>query len=226
MPKSHFFQRKTIFSPKFLASLLGLLAIGMVAFSIFWLTRVYVPIIVVEAQYQYRQGLSTVFHTTSLRGVFIPEFRLDMRGMMAKSHTNGIYVPKIGIDAEIVYNVDPNDEKAYTEALKKGIAQASGTSLPDSGGLGYYFAHSSNPEFASRYNAIFYLLGKLEKGDEIFVWHQGKRFMYAVTKRTIVDPKDTQFLKDNYAKETVVFQTCWPPGTSLKRMLVFAERVE
>lgn len=226
MLKSNLFQRKIIISPKFLVSLFGVFAVGIVAFSMYWLTRVYVPIIVVEVQYQYRHVLSTVFHTTSLRGVFIPEFRLDMRGMMAKSHTNGIYIPKIGIDAEIVYNVDPNDEKAYTEGLKKGIAQASGTSLPDSGGLGYYFAHSSNPEFVSRYNAIFYLLGKLEKGDEIFVWHQGKRFMYSVTGLFIVDPKNTQFLKDNYAKETVVFQTCWPPGTSLKRMLVFAERVE
>jgi len=200
---------------------LPLVLLGM---FFFWLFTVFLPVMVIEAQYQYHAVLREVFHTESLRGVFIPNFRVDLRGKSARYDENGVYIPKIAVDAPIVYNVDPNDERAYTEALKKGIAHASGTSLPDTGGLGYYFAHSSTPAFVTQYNAIFYLLGKLEIGDEIFIWHLGKRYMYRVTEKRETTPEDTSYLKESHEKETIVFQTCWPPGTSWKRLLIFAER--
>lgn len=208
--------------PRFVFFILPMLFLG---FSLYWFTTVFLPVVFLEAQYQYLQVLREVFHTTSLRGVFLPEFRVDLRGRFAKHDVNGIYIPKVQVDAEIIYNVDPNNQNAYTTALKKGIAHASGTALPDNGGLGYYFAHSTTPNLISQYNAVFYLLGKLEKGDDIFVWQQGKRFMYRVAEKTLTDPNDVSFLNKSYEKETIVLQTCWPPGTTVKRMVVFAERV-
>ncbi|MBI5151494.1 MAG: sortase [Candidatus Pacebacteria bacterium] len=209
--------------PRFAFFILPILFLG---FSLYWFATVFLPVVFLETQYQYRQVLLEVFHTTSLRGIFIPEFRVDLRGRAAQHNVNGIYIPKVQVDAEIIYNVDPNDQNAYTAALKKGIAHASGTALPDSGGLGYYFAHSTTPNLVAQYNAVFYLLGKLEKGDDVFVWHQGKRFMYKVTEKSLTDPSDVSFLQKTYEEETIVLQTCWPPGTTVKRMLVFAERVE
>lgn len=184
-----------------------------------------VPVLVVETKYQVRTAVLAVFGTTDIRTIFIPNFALDLRGFSADHQDNGIVIPKIYLDEPIVFNVDPNDAQAYTAALKKGIAHASGTRLPDTGGLGYYFAHSSQPSFVSQYNAVFSLLGKLQEGDEVFVFHEGKRFEYRVTKTEEVSPNDTRFLNTAYENEIIVLQTCWPPGTTLRRKLVFAERV-
>lgn len=193
---------------------------------LYWMFTVLLPVTILEMQYQYRSLLQEVFHTDSLRGVFIPSFRFDLRGRLAKNTENGIFIPKVLVDAPIIYNVDPNDEKAYTAALKLGIAHASGTALPDNGGLGYYFAHSTTPNFVSRFNAVFYLLGKLVVGDEVYVWHNSKRYIYKVSETKFVNPSDVSFLSTRYDKETIVMQTCWPPGTSQQRLLVFAQRSE
>lgn len=194
----------------------------------FYLIITFGPVVVVEAKFQTRRGLETLFGTSSLARIFVPNFEgiLDFRGL-SEYREYGIVVPKIYLDEPVVFNVNPNDTSAYTAALKQGIAHASATAFPDTGGLGYYFAHSSSPELRSQYNAVFYLLGKLEPSDEVFIWHEGERFEYAVTEKRITNPEDVSFLYDeSYSQESIVLQTCWPPGTTQQRMLVFAERVE
>lgn len=203
------------------------LVIGVTGVLIFliWLILTFGPILRVEAKYQTQRLFRDVFRVTSFQSIFIPDISLDLRGANAENTQNGIVIPKIFVDEPIIYNVDPNDEVAYTAALKKGIAHASSTSFPDSSGLGYYFAHSSRPELQSQYNAVFYLLGKLELGDTVFIWHEGEQFEYAVSDIVTTSPTDLGFLQQNYPKETIVMQTCWPAGSNLQRRLVFAERV-
>lgn len=204
--------------------LLGIAILGLVGFFI-WLLVTFTPVLQVEAQYQWRRLRAGVLQDAPLSSLFIPNASLDLRGSLADNIENGIVIPKVFVDAPIVFNVDPNDPTAYNEALQQGIAHASGTSFPDQGGLGYYFAHSSAPELRSQFNAVFYLLGKLEPGDEIFLWHEGERYEYRVRELRTVDPKDVGFLQEPTPTETIVLQTCWPPGTTLNRRLVFADRV-
>lgn len=204
--------------------LLAIATIGIASFCI-WLTLTFGPVLLVETKYQFKRVFGENFLASgSLQSFFLPNFEIDLRGYNASNTTNGIVIPKIYLDEPVIYNVDPNDSEAYTSALRKGIAHASSTGFPDNGGLGYYFAHSSAPEFRSQFNAIFYLLGKLELGDEIFIWHEGERFEYTVTNTAVVNPEDVYFLYQDYEQETIVLQTCWPPGTTLQRKLVFAER--
>ncbi|MCD8484721.1 sortase [Candidatus Woesebacteria bacterium] len=204
---------------------LSIAAVGLLS-ALLWLLLTFGPVVAVEAKYQYRRLFSTVFTGDgSLRSLFIPNISVDIRGFNATNTENGIVIPAIYLDEPVIYNVNPNDSESYLAALRQGIAHASSTAFPDTGGIGYYFAHSSAPEFRSQFNAVFYLLGKLEPGDEIFIWHQGERFEYQVTQSVEVDPEDTYFLQQEYATETIVLQTCWPPGTTLQRKLVFAERV-
>lgn len=207
---------KRIFLPAFLSITLFIF--------LYWTAAVLTPVAMIEANYQYRRLLRDVFHTSSLRGLILPQFYFDLKGFTAKNKTNGLNIPDIFIDTPVIYNVDPNDEKAYSAALKIGIAHASSTGFPGSGGLGYYFAHSSTPELAGRYNAVFYLLGKLRPGAEIHIWHEGIRYDYQVHHTEITAPADTEFLRRLYPDETVVLQTCWPPGTTSRRLLVFATR--
>ena len=112
------------------------------------------------------------------------------------------------------------------EALNKGIAHASGTKFPGESGHIFLFAHSTDYFWnVGSYNAIFYLLNKLAKGDEVDVFFKGQRYVYQVINSVVADPSQVEYLTRKSNKELLTLQTCWPPGTTLKRLLVFASRV-
>jgi LPXTG-site transpeptidase (sortase) family protein len=204
---------------------LGIIAVFLVILGSFMLAATFIPVMIVEAKYQTLKTLENTFGTTELARLILPQISFNL-GNRTKYKDYGITIPTLHLDEPVVFNVDPNDQAAYTAALKNGIAHASATSFPDNPGLGYYFAHSSNPEFRSQYNAVFYLLGKLKEGDDVYIWHEGQDHHYQVTHQTITDPSNTAFLTDTYDGENIVLQTCWPPGTTQQRLLVFAKRVE
>ncbi len=207
-------------APYHIGMVIFVLALGFSA----WLLSVVLPILGVEVSYQYKKILRDTFAVSDIRGLVSPQFRFNFQGMMSTHTVDGITIPAVFIDEPVVYNVNPNDKSAYLAALGRGIAHASSTAFPGTGGLGYYFAHSSTPNLVQQYNAVFYLLGKLNTGDDIYVWHAGDRFDYNVTEKIITSPGNISFLSKQYPAETIVLQTCWPPGTTLERLLVFAER--
>lgn len=137
-----------------------------------------------------------------------------------------IVIPKLGANSNVITNVSTANEDEYLDALQNGVAHALGTALPGEGRHVYLFAHSTNTfSNVSRYNAIFYLLYKLENEDEIDIFYNGIRHRYRVTGKTIVDPSEVQYLTRQTDSEFLTLQTCWPPGTIAKRMLVFAEPI-
>lgn len=137
-----------------------------------------------------------------------------------------IVIPKIAANAKVQSNIDPGNEKVYLEALKKGVAHALGTAFPGEGGHVFLYAHSTDYLWnVGSYNAVFYLLYKLEKGDEINVFYKGKRNVYKVIDKKVVSPSEVEYLTRKTNKEFLTLQTCWPPGTTLKRLLVLATRV-
>lgn len=134
-----------------------------------------------------------------------------------------IIIPKIGANARILANIDASEENIYLPALQKGVAHALGTAFPGEGGHIFLFAHSTDYFWnVGYYNAVFYLLSKLEKGDEVDLFYQGERYVYRVVGKEIVDPSKVEFLTRKTNREFLTLQTCWPPGTTLKRLLVFA----
>lgn len=136
-----------------------------------------------------------------------------------------IVIPKIDANAKIISNVDVTNEPAYLEALNEGVAHAAGTAFPGEGGHIYLFAHSTDYFWnVGTYNAVFYLLYKLQKGDEINIFYKGQRYVYRMIDSKIVDPSQVQYLTRKTNREFLTLQTCWPPGTTLQRLLVFAVR--
>lgn len=137
-----------------------------------------------------------------------------------------VVIPKIGANARIIANVDVSNEKAYLDALKKGVGHAWGTAFPGEGGHIFLFAHSTDYFWnVGTYNAVFYLLEKLDIKDEVDLFFKGQRYTYQVVEKRIVDPSQVEYLTRKTNREFVTLQTCWPPGTTLKRLLVFAVRV-
>ena len=137
-----------------------------------------------------------------------------------------IVIPKIAANARVMPNVDAGNEEVYLNALQQGVAHADGSAFPGEQGNIYLFAHSTDYIWnVGTYNAVFYLLYKLEEGDEVNLFYKGKRHVYKVTGKKVIDPSEVEYLTNKSNKEMVTLQTCWPSGTTLKRMLIFAEPV-
>jgi len=138
-----------------------------------------------------------------------------------------ITIPKIEASAPVFPNIDTQDKDKYLPILYKGVAHAEGSSLPGKDGNTYLFAHSTDAFFnVGHYNAVFYLLGKLNAGDEIKVFYEGEEILYVVRERKIVEPEDVKYLGKINNGKTLTLQTCYPPGTTAKRLIVIADQVE
>lgn len=138
--------------------------------------------------------------------------------------TFSVVIPKIGANERIIANVDPDNETEYLKVLMQNIAHAKGTAFPGVNGTTYLFAHSTDNFWnVGRYNAVFYLLNKMSVGDDVVLFFNNKRYNYVVNDTKIIDPSDTHFIASNLGQgEKIILQTCWPPGTAWKRLLIFA----
>lgn len=136
-----------------------------------------------------------------------------------------IVIPKINANAKILPNVDAANYNEYMAALRKGVAHAAGTVFPGMNGNVYLFAHSTDYFWnVGRYNAVFYLLKELEVGDEVDVFFLGRRYIYTINEKNIVNPEDVSYITNSIGGEPrLTLQTCWPPGTSIKRLIVVAK---
>ncbi len=135
-----------------------------------------------------------------------------------------IVIPKIGASQKIIRNVDPYNKAEFLKALKNGVAHAKNTSFPDKNGNIYLFAHSTDAFYnVLNYNAVFYLIGKLEKDDEIKLYYQDNEYRYKVIEKKIVSASDTYYLTRKTQDNILTLQTCYPPGTTLKRLIVVAK---
>jgi len=161
------------------------------------------------------------------KGLLTKAFNFKQIEVLTPQDPNfSIIIPKIGANAKVIANVDSANDKVYLNALKQGVAQAEGTAFPGEGGHIFLFAHSTDYFWnVGTYNAIFYLLNKLEVGDEVDLFFQGERYVYRVIGKEVVDPSQVQYLTRKTNREFLTLQTCWPLGTTLKRLLVFAVRV-
>ena len=139
----------------------------------------------------------------------------------------GLVIPKIDVNVKVFPNVDAAKPKEYLPLLTKGVAHAKGSLLPGQEGNVFIFAHSTDtPLNASRYNAVFYLINKLEKDDEVFVYYQQEKYSYKVLEKKIISPEKLNDYLKTLKGKTLTLQTCYPPGTTLKRLLVIAQEID
>ena len=132
-----------------------------------------------------------------------------------------LIIPKIDINLKVIPEVDAFDSADYQPKLKQGIAHAKGSAFPNQNGRVFLFAHSGTDLLPGGAKPEFNLLDKLSAGDPVYLFYQGKRFDYTVTKQDEIVPKDVQFFGD---KNELILMTCWPPGTTYQRLLITAER--
>lgn len=215
---------------RFYYGIINGIATGLIGFFIITILFYIFPIIREEALYRLNKkeiktvnsGFGDIIKTIDAERISRTQDEAQSFGVNSYF---SIVIPKIGATANIQANVSTSDENEYSEALKRGVAHAKGTYFPDQEKTIYLFAHSTNSSFnVIKYNAVFFLLNKLEKDDQIIIYFLDKKFIYKVTDKLIVSPKDTSWLSPGN-EEILILQTCYPPGTTWQRLLVFARRV-
>jgi len=135
-------------------------------------------------------------------------------------------VPDLDIQSTIVPNVDSTSKESYTSALQLGIAHAAGSTFPDQleeNKTTYLFAHSTDASWnVSRYNAQFYALKDAEIGQKVVVRYWNMDYTYRIQEKKIISADDTSYMAPQTEKEQLILQTCYPPGTTWKRLLIIA----
>lgn len=217
----------------------------LLLFSIFGIIATFGPSLWYEAQFRIAKirGVSFVIKEQSGEtgqtplGQILEQQRLAQGGgfrailtgpkeqiLVPKDPSFSILIPKVGANQKVFANVDPNNEKEFLPVLYRGVAHAKGTVFPGIKGNIYLFAHSSDNFWdVGRYNAIFYLIKDLSVGDDIVIFFENRRHNYKVTESKVLDASDVSYIVKNPGKEeTLILQTCWPPGTTWKRLVVLA----
>lgn len=136
-------------------------------------------------------------------------------------------IPRLEIEAKVEPSVDIANPQTYQEALELGVAHAKGTALPDEPGSVYIFGHSTDfPWNIKEYHAFFYRLKDVAVGDKISIAYHGESFEYQIQERKVVTADDLDYLLSKSGQNRLVLQTCWPPGTTWKRLIVLAKPIK
>jgi len=140
-----------------------------------------------------------------------------------------IIIPKINVDAPVVYDVPSLDEHVVQEKLKGGVVHypiPGASSVPGQKGNTVVLGHSSNDVFDDgAYKFVFVQLDRMEKGDTFYLNYQGTRYTYAVTEKRIILPTEVSSLVIATDKPLATLVTCTPVGTAQKRLVVMAEQI-
>lgn len=202
-----------------LGRVLNILGTILIVLSITVLTITFFPVAKEEVKY----GVDKV---VGIKYSVEPSSDKKVKELKAPNTLFSILIPKIGASAPVFANIDSQKPAEFLPILKKGVAHAKGTQLPGQEGNVYLFAHSTDSFYnVGNYNAVFYLLGKLSKGDEIDIYYQNQRYIYDVQEVKVVGKEVTKYLGNYTSGNTLTLQTCYPPGTSLKRLIVTATQV-
>ncbi|HSX33019.1 MAG TPA: class E sortase [Candidatus Saccharimonadales bacterium] len=126
---------------------------------------------------------------------------------------NRLVVPALLLDM-------PINEGQTIAALRTGPWRRPGSITPDRGGNTVIAGHRytyTNPR------GVFYYLNKLQIGDEIGIFWQGKRYLYKVTSSEVVPPTDTA-IEANTPHPQLTLYTCTPLWNPKDRLVVVAKQ--
>lgn len=174
-------------------------------------------------------GLATMILLIALFPIFYAEVSHKLNVMANKparvnipsSQEFNLIIPKINLKADVIPNVDFANEDIYLDKLKKGVAHAKGSYFPGQSGPVVLFSHSTDTiSHIIQYNAQFYALNDLKKGDSIVINYKGKIYNYEVNEKKIINPDDIDIIKNSHSK--LILSTCWPAGTDWQRLVVFS----
>jgi len=137
---------------------------------------------------------------------------------------NSLEIQKIGVSAPLIVS-DSSKNDDLQKLLKNGVVLYPGSVLPGEEGQTIILGHSAPSNWPrENYDWVFSRLNELEKGDEIFVYFNHRRYPYKVAKKFFLN-KGEEIPNQNLEtkKSILILLSCWPPGINQKRIAVQAE---
>lgn len=129
---------------------------------------------------------------------------------------NRILIPSIGIDMQIFEG--PNEKTLD----KGGIWHIPNTSTPAQGGNTVVSGHRW--QYLPPSNSTLYLLDKVQDGEPVIVYWQGKEYDYRISGREVVDPSRVEILENTPEPRLTIF-TCTPLYSTKQRLVLYGELI-
>jgi sortase (surface protein transpeptidase) len=138
----------------------------------------------------------------------------------------GLVITKLGLNKRIVKEVDFYDPLKLESSLRRGLAQVSISSLPGHFGTVLIVGHPLSTFLnLDHLNPEFYLISKLEVGDEMSVFYNDIEFVYKVVQKRFESPTYLDFF-DPGRERKLMLVSGYPPGMALKFLVIEAEEVD
>ncbi|MBU0707077.1 sortase [Patescibacteria group bacterium] len=129
---------------------------------------------------------------------------------------NTLVIPKIGVEMPIVEGEDES-------ALDDGAWRIPHTSEPDLGGNTVVSGHRF--KFLPPSSETFYLLDKMEIGDQFTIYWEKIRYDYEIFETKVVEPTAVE-IQDNTEDSRVTIFTCTPLFSTAQRLVVIGTLLE
>lgn len=239
------FSQQAIEVVKFIATGVGIfvLTLGVLNFQAYYqiFTHTFFPEKNIEKQVELRESTrKKVFATKPpllpVAGIERHDVPKIQSFLEVTPPDNRLVIEKIGKNVPIVTNVGvdalfqgnwKNLESDIQTALQNGVVHYPGTAEAGEEGNFFVTGHSSYYFWdPGKYKEVFALLGELEVGDRFTVYFKQKKYVYEIFDRKIVEPEDTSVLDQPPNERVASLMTCYPPGTTLKRLVYVAKQIE
>lgn len=128
---------------------------------------------------------------------------------------NCIIIPSVLVDAQISEGLGPKQ-------LSKDICHVNDSATPGSNGNVILEGHNLAEVGLIKPNNLFSLLEVIGKGSKVYVFWQGKRYVYEVTGKTVKDVRDGNIYKQSGC-EKLTLVTCvstWSPTIYTNRRTI------
>lgn len=129
---------------------------------------------------------------------------------------NRMIIPSIGIDMQIF------DGPTQKTLDRGGIWHIPNTSNPALGGNTVLSGHRW--QYLPPSNSTLYLLDKVQDGEPVIVYWQGKEYDYRISGREIVDPNRVEILNNTSTPRLTIF-TCTPLYSTKQRLVLYGELI-
>ncbi len=144
---------------------------------------------------------------------------------------NRIYLPRINKNVPLVGVPGHKDfgklEEAIQDGLRNGVVVHPVSRDP--GNIGNFFAtgHSSYYNWDNgRFKDVFALLHEVEEGDKVYVYWEGKEYVYQMNAKKVVPPTQVDVLNHPDDKSILTLMTCTPVGTNKNRLILQGDLIE
>ncbi|QQS20255.1 sortase [Candidatus Saccharibacteria bacterium] len=130
---------------------------------------------------------------------------------------DGLIIPKMLLDTPLI----EGPKKDSYRLLNAGAWRIPFGSTPDKGGntviAGHRFSYTGP-------RGVFYFLSKLEPGDDIGLWYQGKLYRYTVASSRTHAATDT-YVQEPTDDTRLTLYTCTPLWNPVSRLVVVAKPI-